>query len=135
MMEDSEVRTDQREEGLVFSPDFKKRNGLLPCIVQDEETKEILMLAYVNAQAIEVTLKTETATFYSTSRQKLWTKGEESGNRLRVVNIFVDCDQDSFIYQVERLGGGACHTKDSNGNHRVSCFYRRLLPSGLVYRS
>lgn len=90
------------------------------------------MLAYVNADAIRETLKTRLATFYSTSRQELWTKGAKSGNYLRVQTILVDCDQDSLVYQV-RADGGACHTKNADGTARPSCFYRRLTPDGLEY--
>ena len=123
----------QLEEGLEFSPNFKKRGGLLPCIVQDAESKDVLMLAYVNASAIQLTRETGYATFYSTSQQKLWTKGEESGNYLKVEAIFVDCDQDSLLYQVHLLGTAACHTKNPAGAHRLSCFYRRLSPTGLEH--
>ena len=132
---DSDQHSQDLEEGLSFSPDFKKRGGVLPCIVQEVETKEVLMLAYVNPRAVHLTRQTGLATFYSLSRQKLWTKGETSGNQLKVMDILIDCDQDSLLYQVRRLGGGACHTKTPEGTHRVSCFYRRLSGEGLEHRS
>lgn len=105
---------------------FEKRGNLLPTIVQDADSKDILMLGYVNQEAFEETLASGYATFWSTSRQELWTKGKTSGDLLQVVNILVDCDQDALIYKVKPLGSGACHTKNEQGNARKSCFYRRV---------
>ncbi len=93
--------------------------GLIPVVVQDAKTKEVLMLAYANREALELTLKTGYAHYYSRSRRKLWKKGEESGNFQRVVEVRVDCDEDALLYVVEQEGV-ACHT----GNY--SCFFRRL---------
>jgi len=93
--------------------------GLIPVVVQDAKTKEVLMLAYANREALELTLKTGYAHYYSRSRGKLWKKGEESGNFQRVVEIRVDCDEDTLLYLVEQKGV-ACHT----GNY--SCFFRKL---------
>ena len=99
--------------------DFKKcADGLVPAIVQDWETGEVLMLAFVNEEAWENTLKTGLATYWSRSRQKLWVKGESSGNVQKIKEIAVDCDDDALIYKVEQVGGAACHT-----GHRT-CFYR-----------
>ena len=100
--------------------DFAKSKGLIPAIVQDAETKEVLMLAYMNPQSWEATLQTGKATYWSRSRQALWMKGESSGNVQLVKNIFIDCDNDTILLQVEQLGGAACHT-----GHK-SCFYRKL---------
>ena len=100
--------------------DFAKGDGLVPAIVQDAETKEVLMLAYMNSRSWETTLKTGKATYWSRSRQALWMKGESSGNVQVVKNIFIDCDNDTILLQVEQLGGAACHT-----GHK-SCFYRKL---------
>tara|TARA_B100001142_G_scaffold236481_1_gene234951 strand:+ start:432 stop:839 length:408 start_codon:yes stop_codon:yes gene_type:complete len=116
----------QLEEGLEISPQFSKRGGLLPVVVQETSTGQILMLASVNEEAFQKTLETKLATFWSTSRNKLWTKGESSGDLLKVNNILIDCDQDAIVYQVTLLGNGVCHTFDSNGNHRKACFYREL---------
>jgi len=99
--------------------DFEKDGGLVPVVAQDANTGEILMLAYANKEAVEKTLQTGYAHYYSRSRKKLWMKGEESGNKQRVLKILVDCDADSLIYVVEQ-SGVACHT----GNR--SCFYREL---------
>jgi len=100
--------------------DFKKTGGLIPAIVQDEATGEILMLAYMNPQAFEATLSTGKATYYSRSRKTLWVKGETSGNVQLVKEIRIDCDNDAILLKVEQLGRAACHT-----GHR-SCFYKKV---------
>ena len=100
--------------------DFNKTGGLVPAIVQDDETGEILMLAYMNQEAFNATLSTGKATYYSRSRQKLWVKGETSGNVQLVKEIRIDCDDDTVLIKVEQLGGAACHT-----GHR-SCFYKKV---------
>jgi len=99
--------------------DFVKRNGLIPVIVQDRNTKDILMLAYANREALDCTIKTGNAGFWSTSRNKLWMKGEESGNIQRITKILVDCDSDALLYVVDSKAP-ACHT----GNR--SCFHNLL---------
>ncbi|MEM9339933.1 MAG: phosphoribosyl-AMP cyclohydrolase [Bacteroidota bacterium] len=114
------------EEGVEFTPQFEKRGGLLPVAVQETGTGQLLMLASINEEALEETIKTGLATFWSTSRNQLWTKGETSGDVLRVDNILIDCDQDAFVYQVTLLGNGVCHTFDEQGKHRKACFYREL---------
>jgi phosphoribosyl-AMP cyclohydrolase len=100
--------------------DFNKINGLVPAIVQDHETGEVLMVAFMNQEAWKATLSTGRATYYSRSRQKLWIKGETSGNFQIVKEILVDCDEDTVLLKVEQRGGMACHT-----GHR-SCFYRKV---------
>jgi phosphoribosyl-AMP cyclohydrolase len=100
--------------------DFKKTGGLIPAIVQDFATGEILMLAYMNQEAFEATLSSGNATYYSRSRQTLWIKGETSGNVQRVKEVRIDCDNDTVLLKVEQIGGAACHT----GHH--SCFYKKL---------
>ena len=105
---------------------FNKSDGLIPAIVQDAETKDVLMLAYMNRESWEATLKSGKATFWSRSRQKLWLKGESSGHVQMIKNIYVDCDDDTILLQVEQLGGAACHT-----GHR-SCFYRKLEGGELI---
>jgi phosphoribosyl-AMP cyclohydrolase len=101
----------------MIKPDFK--GGLLPAIVQDASTKEVLMLAYMNKEALELTLETGLAHYYSRSRQKLWKKGEESGHVQRVKEVRVDCDADCLLLLVEQ-DTAACHTG------YVSCFYRDI---------
>lgn len=99
---------------------FNKTDGLVPAIVQDYETGEVLMLAFMNQEAWEATLSTGKATYFSRSRQKLWVKGETSGNLQIVKEILVDCDEDTVLLKVEQRGGAACHT-----GYR-SCFYRKI---------
>ncbi len=106
-------------------PDFQKAGGLLPAIAQDAESGEVLMIAYMNKESFEETLRTGRAVYYSRSRNRLWRKGEESGHVQRVKAIYVDCDRDAILLQVEQVGGAACHT-----GYR-SCFYRQVTPEGL----
>lgn len=104
------------------------KEGLMPVIAQEYKTGEVLLLAYANIKAISLTLKTGLATFWSRSRQKIWVKGDASGNRLKVMSVAVDCDGDALLYTVKLpKGGGACHEQDEKGNRRESCFYRRLV--------
>lgn len=114
------------EEGAQFSPQFDKRGGLLPVAVQETSSGQLLMLASINKEALDQTMKTRLATFWSTSRKKLWVKGETSGDFLTVDHILVDCDQDAFVYQVTLQGSGVCHTFNQQGEHRKACFYREL---------
>ena len=114
------------EEGLELTPQFTKRGGLLPVAVQETSTGQILMLASLNQEALTKTIETKLATFWSTSRNSLWTKGETSGDWLQVDKILIDCDQDAIVYKATLLGGGVCHTYDSKGKHRKACFYREL---------
>ena len=100
--------------------DFKKEGGLIPAIAQDAETGEVLMLAYINEESWNETLKSGNATYWSRSRSKLWKKGEESGNVQKVKEILVDCDNDAVIFKIEQIGGAACHT-----GYR-SCFYTKI---------
>jgi len=101
---------------------------VIPAIAQNFKTKEVLMLGYVNWQALENTLKTAKATFWSTSRKKLWVKGEFSGNCLTVKEIRVNCNQNSLLYLAElKEKAGVCHVKDDGGKYYSSCFYRRIL--------
>jgi phosphoribosyl-AMP cyclohydrolase len=100
--------------------DFNKTGGLVPAIVQDFQTGEILMLAYMNPEAFNATLSTGKATYYSRSRQTLWVKGETSGNTQLIKEIRIDCDDDTVLLKVEQLGGAACHT-----GHR-SCFFKKV---------
>jgi phosphoribosyl-AMP cyclohydrolase len=106
-------------------PDFPRGNGLLPAIAQDAATGEVLMLAYMNAESYAETLATGRAVYFSRSRQKLWRKGEESGNVQLVRDIYVDCDCDTILLHVEQVGGAACH------EGYKSCFFRQITPQGL----
>ncbi len=103
----------------------KSSDGLLPAIVQDEKSGDVLMLAYINQESWEKTLNSGKAHFWSRSRQQLWLKGESSGHVQLIREILVDCDQDTVVFKVEQLGGAACH----KGYH--SCFFRRVVGDDL----
>ena len=101
--------------------DFSKMGGLLPAVVQDEASNEVLMVGFMNEEALSRTRSTGYATFYSRSRKTLWMKGETSGNRLAVVDVLTDCDDDTVLVRVTREGNGVvCHTGER------SCFFRSL---------
>lgn len=107
------------------SLDFiKNKDGLIPAIAQDKRTGEILMLAYINEEALEKTLKTGKAHYWSRSRQSLWLKGESSGHVQMIDEVLVDCDGDTVVYKVDQIGGAACHK-----GYR-SCFYRVVDKEG-----
>lgn len=116
--------SDERETGLQFDPKFDAK-GLVTAVVTDSETKAVLVIAHMNAEAIERTLETGKVHFYSRSRQKLWLKGETSGNYLNAGTIRVDCDQDALWIEA-RPDGPTCHTGET------SCFYRELGRDGLT---
>jgi phosphoribosyl-AMP cyclohydrolase len=103
---------------------FDKLGGLLPAIVQDAASGEVLMLAFMDREAWELTLKTGEAHYYSRSRRQIWHKGSTSGHVQRVREIYLDCDEDTVLLKVEQVGGAACHT-----GYR-SCFYRRRAGEG-----
>ena len=103
-----------------MTPDFEKCGGLIPAIAQDIETGEVLMLAFMNQEAWEATLKTGKATYWSRTRQELWIKGQSSGHQQIVKEIRVDCDADTVLLKIKQLGGAACHT-----GHR-SCFHKKV---------
>lgn len=108
--------------------DFEKCGGLVPTIVQDFQTGEILMLAFMNEEAWQETLKTGLATYWSRTRQELWVKGKTSGNVQRVKEIRIDCDDDTILLKVDQVGGAACHT-----GYR-SCFFK-IVEEGQVRES
>ncbi len=100
--------------------DFNKAGGLIPAVVQDYKTGEVLMLGFMNQEAWEATLSTGRATYYSRSRQELWVKGKTSGNMQLIKEIRIDCDNDTVLLKVEQIGGAACHT-----GHK-SCFHKKV---------
>ena len=100
--------------------DFEKGNGLVPVIIQDNMTNEVLMLGYMNKASFDKTKGTGFVWFYSRSKKRLWMKGETSGNKLRVVSMLLDCDDDTILIQAELLGNAACHTG------KRSCFFTKL---------
>jgi phosphoribosyl-AMP cyclohydrolase len=101
-------------------------DGLIPTIAQDWKTGTILMMAWMNAESLQLTVETKQATYWSRSRNKLWRKGEESGHTQQVKDILLDCDGDTLLLKVEQLGGIACHTM------RENCFYNRLIDDSTV---
>ena len=104
--------------------DFKKGNGLIPVIIQDASTHEVLMLGYMNQEAWEQMLRTKRASFWSRSRKKLWIKGETSGHFQEIKEIYLDCDGDTLLLRVDQIGGAACHTGFR------SCFHHRYKKNG-----
>ena len=128
-------KTDSKslEEGIGLQLDFEKiskvaqsQESVLPVAVQDVDSKEILLVAYANEAALNYTLEHSVAAFWSTSRDELWVKGATSGDTLEIVEIRVNCEQNSLVYIVRLLGKGACHTKGDGGRSRRSCYYRRI---------
>ncbi|MBE6426130.1 MAG: phosphoribosyl-AMP cyclohydrolase [Thermoguttaceae bacterium] len=107
----------------MIRPDFAKCGGLVTTIAQDAATGTVLMLAYMNEESYDETLATGRAVYFSRSRQKLWRKGEESGNVQLVKEIFIDCDRDAILLKVEQIGGSACH------EGYQSCFFRKVDPA------
>ncbi|MDO4573905.1 MAG: phosphoribosyl-AMP cyclohydrolase [Planctomycetia bacterium] len=112
------------ENGETIRPDFAKGGGLVTTIAQDAQTGEVLMLAYMNEESYDETLATGRAVYFSRSRQKLWRKGEESGNVQLVKEVFIDCDRDAVLLKVEQIGGSACH------EGYPSCFFRKVTSDG-----
>ena len=106
-------------------PDFAKGDGLLPAIAQDADSGTVLMMAYMNAESYAETLSTGRAVYFSRSRNKLWRKGEESGNQQEVQAIYLDCDRDTILLKVKQIGDAACH------RGYASCFFRRVTDDGL----
>jgi phosphoribosyl-AMP cyclohydrolase len=104
--------------------ELKYSDGLIPAVIQDRRTGKVLMLGYLNDLALKTTMETGYVTFFSRSRQKLWTKGETSGHRLHVREIRVDCDQDALLIQADLKGPGCCHLGYK------SCFFRKITPEG-----
>ena len=105
----------------VFAMDFSKLDGLIPAVIQDAATSEVLMVGFMNEAALAETRRTGFATFFSRTRNRLWMKGETSGNKLEVVEALVDCDDDTLLLKVKRLGDGkVCHTGER------TCFFREL---------
>ena len=125
------------EEGTELHLDFTKlkkvaacEEDIIPAIAQDHETGEVLIVGYANKLALETAQKQRMATFWSTSRNELWIKGKTSGDYLEIIEIRVNCEQNSILYRVVPKGKGACHTKDSERKARSGCYYRRISDAG-----
>ncbi|HEY7270151.1 MAG TPA: phosphoribosyl-AMP cyclohydrolase [Dehalococcoidia bacterium] len=121
----------QLEEGQELALDYTKLArlpagaGVIPCAVQDADTNEVILVAYVNQRALEASIETRSAVFWSTSRNELWEKGKTSGESFDLVEVRVNCEQNSLLYRVRPRRGGICHTKNAAGAPR-NCYYRRL---------
>ncbi|MGE9294068.1 MAG: phosphoribosyl-AMP cyclohydrolase [Puniceicoccales bacterium] len=127
------------EEGSTLNLDFTKLRkvanceaDVLPAVAQDADTGEVLIVGYANELALKTAIAEGMATFWSTSRNELWIKGKTSGDFLELVEIRVNCEQNSLLYLVRQVGKGSCHTKDKNGNSRSGCYYRRLKADGTL---
>ncbi|MGF7139371.1 phosphoribosyl-AMP cyclohydrolase [Roseimarinus sediminis] len=106
-----------------FGPDGRT---LLPVVTQDAHSKEVLILSFINREAYEETLRSGYATYWSRSRNELWKKGLSSGDLLKLVEIRINCEQNSFLFLVTPEGKGACHAKRENGDAHTSCYYRKV---------
>jgi phosphoribosyl-AMP cyclohydrolase len=132
----------QLEEGSQLSLDFTKlrkvaagREEVIPAIAQDAASGEVLILGYVNQLALETALRERKAVFWSTSRNELWIKGLTSGDYLELLEVRVNCEQNSLLYKVRPAGQGACHTKGADGRSRSGCYYRRIRPDGTLEKA
>jgi len=128
------------EEGTQITLDFEKLrkvascdHPVIPVVVQHADTKEVLIIAYVNETAFQYSREHQVAAFWSTSRNELWVKGATSGDTLKLREIRVNCEQNSLLYLVEPLGKGVCHTKDAGGKTRTTCYYRKLEGDSLSF--
>lgn len=140
MADRTQMNSHQVEEGGAFALDFDKLEkvidcgqALVPVAVQDADSKEVLVVAYVNRSALDYTFENEVATFWSTSRNELWIKGATSGDYLDLVEVRVNCEQNSLLYLVRPRGEGTCHTKGEDGKARAGCYYRRLADGQLAW--
>jgi phosphoribosyl-AMP cyclohydrolase len=127
------MKMNQLEDGKTLRLDYAKIakiaakcQDVIPVAVQDADTKAVLLIAYVNEQALKVSAATRTAVFWSTSRNELWEKGKTSGEVFDLLEIYVNCEQNSLLFQVRPRRGGICHTKNRCGEARSTCYYRKL---------
>ncbi len=123
---------DELEEGTRLQVDYTKignvaatGNDVVPVAVQNVDTGEVILIAYANKKALQTSIDTRIATFWSTSRNELWVKGKTSGETFEMIDIFVNCEQNSLLYTVRPQKGGICHTKNQQGEPR-NCYYRRI---------
>jgi len=126
--------SEELEEGTALTLDFDKvakigRAGhqVVPVVLQDADSGEVLFIGYANEEAFRATLERGSAVLYSTSRDVLWHKGSTSGDVLELVEVKVNCEQNSLLYRVRKAGSGVCHTHDSDGNTRQTCYYRTVV--------
>lgn len=127
------------EEGAALALDFTKLKKVadcgeevMPAVAQDIDSGEVLIVGYVNELALQTALQEGMATFWSTSRNELWVKGKTSGDFLEIIEVCVNCEQNSLLYRVRPKGKGACHTKGTDGQARAGCYYRVLREDGTL---
>lgn len=125
--------SNELEESQKLMLDFAKLQSVakagepvVPVVVQDFDSRDVLIVAYANAEALRLSLEEKRAVFWSTSRGEIWRKGATSGDTLTLVEAFVNCEQNSLLFLVKPTQHGVCHTRDANGNTRPSCYYRRI---------
>ena len=125
------------EEGQQLRLDFTKLQKIaatgsevVPAVAQDADSGEVLIIGYANQLALETALEEKKATFWSTSRNELWIKGKTSGDFLELLEVRVNCEQNSILYKVRLAGAGSCHTKGADGKARHGCYYRRMKDDG-----
>ncbi len=125
------------EEGLELKLDFTKLRKIatgpedvIPAVAQDVDSGEVIIVGYVNELALKTAFEEKKATFWSTSRNELWIKGKTSGDFLELIEVRVNCEQNSILYLVKLAGKGSCHTKDENGLTRHGCYYRKVNADG-----
>ena len=131
----------QLEEGTQIHLDFEKLrkvaqtdHPVVPVAVQDVESKAVLLIGYANEQALQYTFENRIATFWSTSRNELWIKGKTSGDELELVDVRINCEQNSLLYLVRLKGGGSCHTREpGKPHHRYGCYYRSIKDEQLTF--
>jgi len=135
-----EVTHERLEKSTELMLDFEKlrkvaacQESVVPVVVQDATSGEVLILAYANEEAVRYSLENKIAAFWSTSRNELWVKGMTSGDQLTIVDILINCEQNSLVYKVTLIGGGSCHVKDETGKTRFGCYYRRLEGDSLEF--
>ncbi|MGK0289698.1 MAG: phosphoribosyl-AMP cyclohydrolase [bacterium] len=128
------------EEGRQLKLDFEKLKkasscgkNLVPAVAQDIDSKEVLIIGYVSPEALDYSLENNVATFWSTSRNELWIKGKTSGDYLDLIEVRVNCEQNSLLYLVKLREVGACHTQNSDGSSRKSCYYRKITKNQLEF--
>lgn len=135
-----EMTSQVLEESEALLLDFTKldkiaatKSAVVPVVVQDADSGEVLLVGYANEEALRYTIEHRVAAFWSTSRNELWVKGLTSGDQLDLVDVYVNCEQNSLLYKVRMVGKGSCHTKHADGQTRLGCYYRKIVGDHLEF--